>query len=375
MNLLLVVPSLHLGGTERQAVAMLNGLTAHGHLVRIATLYPGGELERDLDESQIIRINKKGRWDVVSALLRLQKIISLNHIDVTYSLLGTPNIMCAMLKPFISSKLAWGIRASEMHLTNYGRLARISEFIETRLSSLPDIIISNSNSGKTHARTKGYPDKKMHVVPNGIDTEAFQPDKSRRLSIRSSWGIRDGRFLIGIPARIDPIKDHPTFLRAAALAARHDDNLRFACIGGGNAALATRLTALATELGIAEKVVWPGQQWDMKAAYNALDLACLSSLGEGFSNALSEAMACGIPCTATDAGDNAHIIGETGIVVDTGDHEALAQAFLAMKKRITETSDISAQCRERIVTNFSLPTMVENVHSLLSGLVTDHPRV
>lgn len=369
MNVLLVVPSLHIGGTERQAVVLANGLRAKGHTVQVATLYPGGELEGGLKDVPIVRVEKGGRWDVLGSLARLRKLIVGQDVDVTYTFLGTPNIMGAMLKPFISSKLVWGIRASEMHLSNYGWLAQVSQRIEVALSRVPDSIISNSNAGKRHAAAIGYPDNKIAVMPNGIDTEYFRPDKSKRAATRSAWGISDSHRLIGLPARVDPIKDHATFLRAASIAAAQEDSLRFVCIGGGNQAFIETLKTKAQQLGLEDRVIWAGQQRDMRTAYNALDQACLCSLGEGFPNALAEAMACGIPCSGTDVGDVAHLIGDTGMTVNVGDHVGLAHTFLEMRNRYAAETGLDKRCRKRITSNFSIGTMIEGTQALLQKMV------
>jgi glycosyltransferase involved in cell wall biosynthesis len=104
--------------------------------------------------------------------------------------------------------------------------------------------------------------------------------------------------------------------------------------------------------------------------YNALDLACLSSTcGEGFPNVLGEAMACGVPCAATDVGDAALVLGAAGELARPGDAAALAEALARLLERLErEGAGLAAACRERVVREFSLPRMVEATEALLRAV-------
>ncbi len=100
-----------------------------------------------------------------------------------------------------------GVR-TEYELENYDWVARWSYRIESWFSPFADLIICNSESGREYAAAKGFPRKKMVVIPNGIDTTYFKPDPVTRLRGRAVWGISESDFLIGLVARLDPIKGH-----------------------------------------------------------------------------------------------------------------------------------------------------------------------
>src|SRR5262249_22113417 len=152
--------------------------------------------------------------------------------------------------------------------------------------------------------TRGLPAERIAVVPNGIDTEAMQPDAVAGSALRRAWGMSPGAFVIGCVARLDPMKDHANLLNAAATLTRGNPHGRFVCAGDGPAAYRCELQALASSLGVADRVVWAGEIRDVKAAYSAFDIATLpSAFGEGFPNVIGEAMACGTPTVATDVGD------------------------------------------------------------------------
>jgi glycosyltransferase involved in cell wall biosynthesis len=215
----------------------------------------------------------------------------------------------------------------------------------------------------------GFRGSRMVVIQNGIDTTHFAPDLKAGLRLRASWQVPEDSLLIGIVGRLDPIKDHPTFLRAAAILAGSRPDVRFVCIGGGPEEYARCLRNLADDLGLCDKVIWPGFITnDMVAAYNALDLCSSSSYGEGLSNAVAEAMACGVPCVVTAVGDSPLIVGDTGVVVPPKNPDALAAGWAAMIERLVGNPGLRAAARKRIESKLSAEAFIANVSKLLLGL-------
>ena len=108
----------------------------------------------------------------------------------------------------------------------------------------------------------------------------------------------------------------------------------------------------------------------MNDVYNAFDVVCSASVfGEGFSNAVGEAMACGVPCVVTDVGDSALIVGDTGLVVPPGDPEALVEGLCTLIGVIEEKGqELSTKARERIVGRFSRHRLVGTTYRVLSAL-------
>src|SRR5687767_5895277 len=119
--------------------------------------------------------------------------------------------------------------------------------------------------------------------------------------------------------RLGPIKDDPILLRMAAILNGQRARTRFSCIGDGPRKYEQELQALGDSLDLGRSLIWAGVRQDMPAVYNALDLLCSASTGEGFSNVIGEAMACGVPCVVTDVGDSNWIVGESGHAVPPRD--------------------------------------------------------
>ena len=367
--ILFLARSLGQGGAERQLVTLARGLAARGHEVSVAVLYGGGFYESELRETNIrlISLNKRNRWDVLPFLHRLVTLLRKEHPSVLHGYLGIPNILIAMLKPLLpGTRIVWGVRASNMDLSRYDWLSRLVYWLECRLSRLADLIIANSNAGKAYAIAHGFPKQRIVVIPNGIDTQRFQFEKQGRVRVRAEWCVREDEFLVGLVARIDPMKDHAMFLLAACQLAAQHPSLRFVCVGKGAPEYSASLEQEAVSLGLGERLVWAGARDDMPAVFSALDIATSTSISEGFPNSIAEAMACGVPCVVTDVGDSALIVGEHGGVVAPSDHHAMVMEIdrlLALTEE--ERRRLGQSCRARIETKCSVESMVQRTEQAL----------
>jgi glycosyltransferase involved in cell wall biosynthesis len=331
--------------------------------VKVLTFYDGGALAAELSAAAvpILSLHKRSRWDVLGFSVRLIRLLRQEKPETLYSFLTVPNVVAAVLRPFVPKvRLIWGLRASKFEFAHYDPLARVADRLEQWFSHVPDLIVSNSFAGRQNAIERGFPAARVVVVPNGIDTQrfAFQPHGRQRF--RSIWKITDGDLLVGIVARVDPMKGYPTFLRAMAQVGTALAQARFVCVGFGDHASAAQMHALAQELGIGNRTIWAGMQSDMPAVYSALDIVVSSSaFGEGFSNSIAEAMSCERLCVVTDVGDSARIVGDAGFVVRSGDETALTAAVLRCAGVLAtqEGAALGAKARARIEANFALANL------------------
>jgi glycosyltransferase involved in cell wall biosynthesis len=356
-SVLFLIPSLAAGGAERQLIGLAAGLHRAGWRVRVLTFHDGGAFAADLIAQGVAveSVGRRGRWDVLGFAARLVRSVRRDRPDVLHSYLLAANIAAVLLKPLVRRpRVVWGVRASNMNLAHYGRSATLIFAISCRLARFADLIICNSTAGLEFHVGRGYPRGRTVMIPNGIDTEAFRPDPAARHTIRASWGVTDDQVLVGVVGRIDPMKDHRTFLRAAALVAADRPDTRFVCVGGGPASERETLEHLTAELGLADRVTWTGGRSDLPAVDNALDLlVSSSSWGEGFPNVVAEAMASGVPAVVTDVGDSALVVGAAGWVCEAADPTELGRAIGAALASPEERIRRGSLARERVVTEFS----------------------
>jgi glycosyltransferase involved in cell wall biosynthesis len=366
-----IIYDLSYGGAQRQLVTLAKALDKQCFDVSVFYHYSNAPLEKDLKDENIttICLEKSGRWDLFGFFWRLVKQLKRIEPDILHGYLGDANLLTLCLKPFFpSTRIIWGIRGSNTPSGRYGLLGNLISQLERLLSSFADLIIVNSHVGKADCVNQGYSPNKMVVISNGIDTERFQPDSEAGAKVRSEWGISENTILIGLVGRLSPMKDHPTFLKAATLLSKEREDVRFVCVGVGEENYAKELYQLTDDLGIAEKIIWAGGRSDMPAVFNALNIACSSSSdGEGFPNVVGEAMACGVPCVVTDVGDSAWIVGDKGVVVPPKNPEALKTAINELIDK-TNLDDYNRQeIRQLIVEQFSVRQLVLKTKAALLG--------
>ena len=370
----LLIDRLNYGGAERQFVALANGLQQHGHSVVAMVFYANGALEADLRGSGVtIRVlDKHGRWDVVRFAFHLARVLRQEQPRVLLCYAGVANIFAVMLKPFLPGvKIVWGVRASNVQLRRYGWLPQILGRLSSPLSRYADLVIANSFAGLRHAVSQGYPRRKMVVIPNGIDTNRFVPCAESRARLRQRWSVSTGEKLIGLVGRLDPMKDHYTFLNAAAILARERGDVRFVCVGDGPAAYRRDLQEVGAQLGLDGRLLWIPNQADMPNVYSGLDVLCSSSAyGEGFPNVIGEAMACGIPCVVTTVGDSARILSQPRFTVQAGDPRLLAERLdILLNSPPAEIARMAAAGRQRIEQEFSIAHLVQATEHALASLL------
>jgi glycosyltransferase involved in cell wall biosynthesis len=312
---------------------------------------------------------RRGRFSL-KLFLRLVRLLRAERPDVVQTwlyhsdLLGTLAARLAGLP-----RVAWNIRCSVADERHFRLGAGPIPRLLARLSTLPKVIISNSVAGKKLHESLGYRPRRWAIIPNGVDATLFRPDAAHYQSVRDELDLPAQTPLVGLIARQDPIKDHPTFLRAAQLVAQGNAEVHFLCAGQGIDPSNTALTALARELGIAGRVHFVGARNDIPRLTAALDVATCTSIAEGFPNILIEAMACAVPCVSTDVGDAALIVGDTGRVVAAGDHASLAQAILELlRRKASSPDDLGLLARNRVLSEFSLTSMVRKYQSLYDEL-------
>ncbi len=231
--------------------------------------------------------------------------------------------------------------------------------------ALPARIVCCSHAAQESHVRFGYAADRMVVIPNGFDLDRFKPDPEARLSVRRELGVLDDTPLIGLVARFRPEKDHQTFIRAASMVRDFFPEARFLLCGAGVVWHNPALRDSIVGAGIRDRCHLLGERTDIHRIHCALDIACSSSHGEGFSNTVGEAMACGVPCAVTDVGDSSMIVGDSGKVVPPRDAEALAAAWRQLLEIGPERRRrLGLAARSRIERHFSLPSVVARYQRL-----------
>lgn len=371
-----LISSFNRGGAQRQLTLLVKGIDRTRFAVSVVTIYDGGAIRpeiENLDGVRIFSLQNRGGLGLPAALWRFWRILRRVQPQIVHGYLDVANVLALALGKSAGATVVWGLRASNVDYSMYGRRPAFYFRAAARLSRFADLIIANSRAGKQSHIAEGFSAKNMLVIPNGFDTDLFRPDPEAGRTMRKTWGFADNERVIGIVARLDPMKDHQTFLRAAARLAEERCDVQFVCAGDGRDTYRQELQDFGSMLGLGSRLVWAGEMADMPAVHNALDIATsATAIGEGFSNAVGEAMACGVPCVVTDVGDSALLVGETGLVVPPGDPDALLAAWKSMLDMpLDHHRALGQAARERILSEFSVLNLTRRTEAALAQLAPD----
>lgn len=359
MRIVVFLRNLDTGGAQRQLVQVMAGLAARGHEVHLVTPGAGGALAALLSPAvtrTTLGLEARGRAARALALARtpgrLRGALRALAPDVVYTALYANDALAHRALRGSGIPLVWGFRNVDQPLSWSRSLAL--RYVRRHAGEVA-LAIANCHSGARYLREAGFDLRALRVVPNGVDPEAFRPDPEAGARLRAELGLPRDAFVVGCVARLHPMKDHETFLAAAALLARQAPEARFLCVGSGAPAHAERLRRRARALGLEARVTWAGERADVRAVHNACDLVASTSLAEGFPNALVEAQACGRPCVASDVGDCKRALAPEGIVVPARDPDAQARAWRALRAEAPAARAARGErARARVVAELSL---------------------
>ncbi len=355
-----VITSLDIGGAETALCRLVESLGAPEFEHVVIALVGAGELGDRIRAAggRLEYLGMKPSRPSVTAFLRLRQLVRKVRPDVVHGWMHYANFATTLAVIGFQTPVLWGIRQSLYDVGYEKWLARLVMRIGTRLSWRPAWIIYNSVTSARQHEAFGYRTEKTRIIPNGFDTEEFRPDDICRNRVRAELDLAADAFTIGLVARVHPIKDHDNFLRAAALFSRKYKKAMFVLVGEGADRKNTVLREKVEAFGLSERVRLCGRRRDISSIYAALDVACCSSWSEAFPNAIGEAMACAVPCVATDVGDVEELVGDTGIVVPPRDSIALCsgwERFVAMGEG--ERRRIGRKARQRIVEQYGLDSV------------------
>jgi glycosyltransferase involved in cell wall biosynthesis len=363
-RIVFVTPDLRVGGTEAMLVRLVTATPVVAEEVTVVSLLPAEAYMERLCAAgvAVVELDFNTPSGIVVGLLRLARLIARTRPDIVQGW-GYHGNLAALIALTVSgqrksTRLIWSIRCSHMDLRYYGARLRLAVKACTWLSRLPDLVTANSVAGlKSHQRV-GFRPRRTEIVVNGIEIDAFKPDRAARTALRTDLGISGDSVVLAHVARVDPMKDHTSFLAVMAQLPQ----LTALLIGAGTEALATP-----------RNVIRLGLRDDVARLLAAADIVVSTScFGEGFSNVIAEGMACGLPAIATDVGDARRIVGDTGLVVPADDRQALAAAIRTLATESpTARAERGARARVRIVENFAMPRTLESYHLLYRSVLAD----
>ncbi|PKN06773.1 MAG: group 1 glycosyl transferase [Deltaproteobacteria bacterium HGW-Deltaproteobacteria-8] len=369
-----VITGLNLGGAETWLLRLLSRLPAERFDSHVVSLLDGGELSGAI-RSLGVPVTSLGMGRGVPdprGLVRLARLMRAQRPQVVQTWLYHADLLGLLAARWsgCGAAVSWGLRCAYMDLARYGLGTRMTLSACVALSGWPEAVTANSQAGADHHLALGYRPRRLVVLENGVDGGRFRPDVEARARLRREWGLSQSTPLIGLVARVDPMKGHAVFCRAAAELSRTRPDARFLFCGEGTEPGAAELDALIAQHGLAGSAVRLGRREDMAQVYAALDVLALPSLGEGFPNAVLEALSCAVPCACLDAGDARAMCGPGGLVAPpalSGPEATEADRAGYLSQALRELlrlspaarAEMGRQGREHVLARYGLEQAVE----------------
>jgi glycosyltransferase involved in cell wall biosynthesis len=311
--ILRLITWLPAGGIERKICAVLPRLNRDLFAPRLVCIREEGPLADDLRAAgipvDVIPFN--GRMDPF-AMSRLRRYIRDHNIGLIHSHMyraSTPATLLSLLGRGQPPVIA---HYHNVNTWETGRQAFLDGFLARRRMN---VAVSEAVSRNVQSRLR-LTDDQIRTLPNGVDTMEFRPrPESHNADIRQRFGLPSDALILVQVGRLVNQKNHRMTLQCLPHWLRAEPRLRLLLLGDGP--LRQSLEKEVLELGLSEVVHFAGRIDDVAEVLPACDLVLLPSLREGFSNALLEAMACGLPVVASDVGGNAEAIvqNQSGVIV------------------------------------------------------------
>jgi len=372
-RILQVVDSFHQGGTERQAVQLTRMLHETGrYIVHVACLTDEGILKADVERLGLEPIHA---FPTISfyhpstgaQLVRFVRTLRRLKIDLVHTHDFYTNIlgMAAATLARVSARIA------SRRETDPNRTAA-QRWVERRAFGAAHQVVVNADAIGADLIALGVPAAKIRTVYNGLDPARFpviaagsRADRLRALGISPRH-----RQVVTILANLRlTLKDHPTFLRAAALVYAAARDTAFVVAGEGP--LLEPLRQLVSDLGLSDCVYFTGRCENVGDLLSVSDVGVLSSTSEGFPNVLVEYMAAGLAVVTTAVGGAAEAVrdGWTGFVVAPRDEKAMAARILHLLNRPDEARIMGTRGRAIAWDQFSCAAQLAAVEQLYDRLL------
>lgn len=359
-----------LAGTENQLIKLIKGLDKTRFEVHLLCFqdHPWFQANRASlgCDTMVIDIHKFKHLSTYWNILRLIGYFRRKRPNIVHTFFPVANIVAV-----IAARLA-GVRSVISSRRDYGEWMSSHYLAMTKLANrCARKIVANSDSVKTLTiAAEGVKPEKIEVIYNGIDSKAFDA-LSVDWALKQELNITPTNKVVGIVANFRPMKRHDTFLLAAREVLKHRDDVDFLLVGSGGSAESDVL-ALGRELGIAERLHFVGAQAGVLPYLSIMDIGVNCSEREGFSNAVMEYMAAGVPCIASQSGGNPDLVthNQNGLTFPTGDYRALASTIESLLENEALRQEFRLAAKTQVITKLALTTMLENYEQLYARLPT-----
>ncbi len=362
LKLLLVTDEMETGGTQRQIGLIARGLDRESFAPEVAYFRNRSFLVDELVAAGIpvTEIPKRARIDPVF-LWKLSAFLRRGRYDLVHAFSFTGELWTALALTFAGrAPLVSSVRG------RYEGYSRLQWALKARVARRSCGVVANSEAGADLAAAKmRFPRNAIRVVRNGIAV----PERRPGSGLRTELGLSESHVAAIFVGRLVPDKNVTSLLRAVTALPKFPQP--FVLLVAGDGPLRGELERLSRDLGLSDRVFFLGERRDVADLLQAASFLVLPSLGEGLSNVLLEAMACGCPVLASDVPGNREALRhrEDGLLYASGNQESFTQALHTMITDAPLRQQLAARAEVRARREFSLDAMVRAMGSIYLSCV------
>lgn len=372
-HILFIIDELcEMGGAERVLLKMVRLLPRRLFRCSLITFKVDDSIEELKHIScplYVLNLKKTYDRNALAVASQIHAFVKREHVSVVHTFFETSDLWGGMVSRLsgvpvlVSSRRDLGILRSTKHKIAYKMMAR---FYDAVLAVSPQV-------REFCIREDGLKPSKVRTLFNGIELGP-SPAPSRRAVMRRELGIASDAPVVSTIANIRKIKGLDVLVQAAGLVVSKYPKVVFVVAGKiSEKEYFQELEKTCALLGIQKNVRFLGSREDVPSILEMSDVFCLPSRSEGFSNALIEAMACALPCVATDVGGNREALqdGKTGFIVKTEDWRDMARRLIALLDNREAATRMGVQGQEIVRSRFSADAMMRELVRLYQALLAE----
>jgi glycosyltransferase involved in cell wall biosynthesis len=364
-----VIVGLDIGGAEMMLKRLILADMDERHCRHsVITLTTFGKIGDELRARgvPVTALGMRSVIDVPRVIWNLRRLIIESEAQIVQTWMYHADLLGGLAARLAGNRnVIWGIHSTHVQ-AGASRATTAVMYLCARLSCwVPKIILCVAEVSRRVHIAAGYDAVRMFVAPNGVNIAALVASSTQRAEFRAQCGFTDDHLVVGTVGRFNPVKDYENFVNAAAIVAKGNTQVRFVMIGKNLDSQNGTLNGWIDKTGCADRFVLLGERSDIPTSLAAMDVFCLSSRSEALPTVVAEAMAMGTPCVATDVGDTAVLIADTGYVVPKENSFALAEGLLRMLTNSPEArAELGQLAVRRIRAEFTIDCARKRIESI-----------
>ncbi len=370
MVILHLINSFGDSSISRIVFRLVGHLGKQGYALHIGALNGTGDMRGEFNRLGALEVDfRGGKGETAESIRKIREYVTLHQVDIVHT--HTPRTILMTLVALGMGRRP--VHVATKHILNmpgdrrwgllYSLLDRLLLYVPTHL-----VAVSRKVYGQITA-CPGLGEGRVSMIRNAIDCEPFHvPDQ--RDSCRSEFGLTPELVLIGTSGRLEKVKRYDLLLQGFSTAHARLPRLRLMIAGDGT--LKHELEMLADELGIGHAVIWTGFRKDVPRLLAAMDIYIMSSVNEGLSLSILEAMAAGKPVIITDVGGARELVedGKTGILIAPGSAAPIETAITELIDNPAKRAAVAQAGMEYVTREFGIGQMMESYRRLYETLTS-----